>query len=275
MPEFEISKKIVKMAATSPKAEGKSQHSVIKEKRQETIHKYFKGKGETVPKKNILPDKQKINSKGLMSETKTDMPLKKQPSLPFGKQEAKKTLISRKDIPSKKNLEVGKHENSAKETCALQNKYEQCSKKRFPSGANLNTQKLSPTKKRAKKFNPDSGVKSPQKQQLAKKVKDKYKDAGNMKKRDATKTLLEKHKMNKMTLSKQGMNDRFVFTYTNSKITVQHFDCDLVSQFTLTHMLANCCFMPADCFQILNCLSIYSLFVSFLLVPANSFRKKG
>jgi hypothetical protein len=221
MPEFEISKKIVKMAATSPKAEGKSKHIVIKEKRQETIHKYFKGKGETVPKKSVLPDKQKTNSKSLISETKTDLPLKKQPSLPLGKQETKKTLLNRKDIPSKKNLEVGKYLNSAKETCALQHKREQSSKKRFPSGANLNTQKLSSTKKRTKKFNQDSGIKSPQKQQLAKKVKDKYKDAGNVKKRDATKTLLEKHKMNKMTLLKQGKNDRFVFTYTYAKIRVQ------------------------------------------------------
>jgi hypothetical protein len=220
MPEFGISKKIIKMAVTSPKADGKSLHSVIKEKRQETIHKYFKGKGETSPKKGILPGKQKNNSKGLMSEAKTDMLLKKQPNLPLGKQEIKKTFGSKKDILSKKNLEVGKHENSAKEICVLQHKQEQTSKKRFPSGANLTAQKLSSTKKRPKKFNPDSGMKSPQKQQLAKKVKDKYKDAGNTKKRAATKTLLEKHKMNKLTLSKQGMNDRFVFTYAYIKITV-------------------------------------------------------
>jgi hypothetical protein len=146
-----------------------------------------------------------------------DMPLKKQPNLPLGKQETKKTFVSKKDIPSKRNLEVGKHEHQTKEMFALQNKQEQSSKKRFPSGANSAAQKLSSTKKRPKKFNPDSGIKSPQKQQLAKKVKDKYKDAGNMKKRDATKTLLEKHKM---TLSKQGMNDRFVFTYAYIKITV-------------------------------------------------------
>ena len=125
--------------------------------------------------------------------------------------------MSKKDILSKKNLGVGKHEHSAKEMFALQNKQEQSSRKRFPSGANSAAQKLSSTKKRPKKFNPDSGIKSPQKQQLAKKVKDKYKDAGNTKKRDATKTLLEKHKM---TLSKQGMNDRFVFTCAYVKIIV-------------------------------------------------------
>jgi hypothetical protein len=217
MPEFEISKKIIKMAVTSPQADGKSQHSVIKEKRQETIHKYFKGKGETSPKKGILPGKQKTNTKGLMLEAKTDMPLKKQPNLSLGKQETKKTFVSKKDVLSKKSLEFGKHEHSAKEMFALQNKQEQSSKKRFPSGVSSTAQNLSSAKKRPKKFNPDSGIKSPQKQQLAKKLKDKYKDAGNTKKRDATKTLLEKHKM---TLSKQGVNDRFVFTFTYIKITV-------------------------------------------------------
>lgn len=230
------------MAVSSPKAEGKSQHGVIKEKRQETIHKYFKGKGETSPKKSILPDKQKTNNKGL-SEAKTEVPQKKQPNLTSGKQESKKTLLSRKDISSKKNLEVGKHENSAKEMYALQKKQEQSSKKRFPSGTSVGTQKLSSAKKASKKLIPDSSVKSPQKQQLAKKVKEKYKDTGSMKKRDATRTLLEKHKMNKMTLSKQGMNDRFVFTYTYSKITVLWVHSGLVSQFTLIHMLTNCSFV--------------------------------
>jgi hypothetical protein len=217
MPEFEISKKIIKRAFTSPQADGKSQNSVIKEKRQETIHKYFKGKGETSPKKGTLPGKQKTNSKSLMSEATTDIPLKKQPNLPLGKQETKKTFVSKKDILSKKILEVGKHVHSAKEMFALQNKQEQSSKKRFPSGGNSADQKLSSARKKHTKFSSDSGIKSSQKQQLAKNLKDKYKHAGNTKKRDATKSLLEKHKM---TLSKQGMNDRFVFTYAYLIITV-------------------------------------------------------
>jgi hypothetical protein len=207
LPEFEISKKIVKLTVTSPKAESKSQPKVMKEKRQETIHKYFKspGKKETAPRKSLSSDESKTAGKELMSEAKGDRPMKKQLSSPLGKQDSKKSLLS-----SKKGMEVGKHESSGKRMAALQLKVEKSPKKRFPPGTRLNTQKPSPTKKTAKKFSPDSGVRSAQKQQLAKKVKDKYKDAGNVKKRDATKNLLEKHKMNKTALLKEEI-DRFVF----------------------------------------------------------------
>lgn len=228
LPEFEKSKKIVKMAVTSPKAESKSQPKVMKVKRQETIHKYFKspGKGET-PKKSLSSDESKTAGKEVMPETKGDRPLKKQLSLPLGKQDSKKTLLSKKDVSSKKNLEVGKYENSGKKMSPLQQKQEKSPKKRFSSGTRLNTQKPSPTKKTPKKFSPDFGAKSAQKQQLAKKVKDKYKDAGNVKKRDATKNLLEKHKMNKTTLLKEKMSDRFVLIRALFQFKIQ-IHCDLL-----------------------------------------------
>jgi hypothetical protein len=60
---------------------------------------------------------------------------------------------------------------------------------------------------------------------LAKKVKDKYKDAGNVKKRDATKNLLEKHKMNKTTLLKEKMSDRFVLIIALFQFKIH---CDLL-----------------------------------------------
>jgi hypothetical protein len=220
LPEFEISKKIMKMAITSPKIEGKSQNKVMKEKRQETIHKYFKspGKGEIASSKSLSPDKQKTAGKDLMSQTR---PPKKQVNLPLEKQDSKKTLLSnKKDTPSKKNLEIGKHENSGKKLPTLQQR-QKSPKKSLASGTSSNTQKPSSTKKTPKKFNLDSAVKSPQKQQLAKKVKDKYRDAGNMKKRDATKNLLEKHKMNKMVPLKQGMNDRFVLRYLSTLFSLK------------------------------------------------------
>jgi hypothetical protein len=212
LPEFEISKKIMKMTVTSPKRESKSQNKVIKEKRQETIHKYFKspGKREMASTKSLSPDKQKTADKDLMSQAR---PVKKQVNIPLGKHDSKKTLLSnKKDILSKKNLEFGKHENSGKKIPTLQQR-QKSPKKSLLSGTSSNAQKPSPTKRAPKKFNLDSGVTAPQKQQLAKKVKDKYRDAGNTRKRDATKTLLEKHKMNKMIPLKQGMNDRFVLPY--------------------------------------------------------------
>ena len=55
----------------------------------------------------------------------------------------------------------------------------------FPSGANSAAQKPSSTKKTPKKFNEDSGIKPPLMLQLAKKVKDKHKFAGDTKERDA------------------------------------------------------------------------------------------
>lgn len=217
LPEFEISKKIMKMAVTSPKTESKSQNKVMKKvKRQETIHKYFKspGKGEVASKRSLSPDKQKPASRDLTPQAKRDRPPKKQPNLSLGKQDSKKKLLlsSKKDTP-KKNFGVGKYENSGNKLSTLQQKQEKSPKKRFPSETSSDTQKPSPTKKAPKKFNPEFGVKSPHKQQLAKKVKDKYRDAGNMKKRGAAKkNLLEKHKMNKMASLKQEMNDRFVLT---------------------------------------------------------------
>ncbi|XP_021919556.1 bromodomain adjacent to zinc finger domain protein 1A isoform X2 [Zootermopsis nevadensis] len=217
LPEFEISKKIMKMAITSPKIESKGQNKVMKEKRQETIHKYFKspGKGEAASRKILSPDKQKTAGKDLLLQTR---PMKKQVDLPIGKQDSKKTLLTnKKDIPSKKNLEIGKHENSGKKLPPLQQR-QKSPKKSLPSGTCSNTQKPSPTKKGPKKFTLDSVVKSPQKQQLAKKVKDKYRDAGNTKKRDATKNLLEKHKMNKMIPLKQGMNDRLTLEERRKKL---------------------------------------------------------
>ena len=51
MPEFGISKKIIKRAITSPQADGKIQNSVIKEKREGKFHRYFKGIGGTSTKK--------------------------------------------------------------------------------------------------------------------------------------------------------------------------------------------------------------------------------
>jgi hypothetical protein len=48
-------------------------------------------------------------------------------------------------------------------------------------------------------------------------VKDNFKVAGNTKERDATKTLLEEHMM---TIWKQGMDYRFVFTCAYIKTRV-------------------------------------------------------
>jgi hypothetical protein len=174
----------------------------MKEKRQETIHKYFKspGKKETAPRKSSSSDESKTAGKELILDAKGDRPTKKQLSSSLGKQDSKKTWLS-----SKKNMEVGKYENSGKKVTPTQQKVEKSPKKRF-------SQKPSPTKKTPKKFSPDPGVRSAQKQQLAKRVKNKYKDAGNVKKRDATKNLLEKHKMNKTAPLKEEMSDRFVFT---------------------------------------------------------------
>lgn len=225
LPEFEISKKIVKLAVTSSKAENKSNSKVMKEKKQETIHKYFKspGKRETAPKKSLSLDEPKTSGKELVLEAKSDRPPKKQGSLPLGKQDSKKTVLSsKKDVPSKKSLEVGKNENSGKKNSPLQQKAAKSPKKKIPPGTRLNTQKSTPTKKTPKKFSPDSIVRSAQKQQLAKKVKDKYKDAGNMKKRDATKNLLEKHKRNKTSHLKEGMSDRFVLIRELFQYNIHH-----------------------------------------------------
>jgi hypothetical protein len=188
----------------------------MKEKRQETIHKYFKspGKKETAPRKSSSSDE----SKELMPEAKGDRPIKKQLSSSLGKQDTKKALLSsKKVVPSKKNVEVRKYENSGKKVTPTQQKVEKSPKKRF-------SQKPSPAKKTPKNFSPDPGVRSAQKQQLAKKVKNKYKDAGNVKKRDATKNLLEKHKMSKTALLKEEMNDRFVFTKT---VFQYNINCDI------------------------------------------------
>jgi hypothetical protein len=106
-----------------------------------------------------------------------------------------KTYMNKEDILSKEIFVVGKHEHSAKEMFALHSNQEKSSNKSFPSGENSAAQKPSSTKKRPKKFNADSGIKSPQKLALAKKVKDNFKVAGNTKERDATKTLLEEHMM--------------------------------------------------------------------------------
>ncbi|XP_069695785.1 bromodomain adjacent to zinc finger domain protein 1A-like isoform X2 [Periplaneta americana] len=219
LPGLEITKKVAKMTVTSQKTEVISPNNLVKkEKRQETIQKYFKSpaKTEVARKRSLSPDKHKVSGKDTSSPGKKEKSVRKQPDVQAGKQDTKKgTSINKKDIP-KKSVGIVKQENSGKKLSAPQQKQEKSPKKKLTAGTAANSQK-SPTKT-PKKCNTDSVVKTPQKQQqLAKKVKEKYKDAGNQKKKDATKNLLEKHKMNKTSLT-QGINDRLTVEERRKKL---------------------------------------------------------
>ncbi|PSN58246.1 hypothetical protein C0J52_00127 [Blattella germanica] len=140
-------------------------HTMKKEKRQETIQKYFKS-----------PDKH--------TSTNTTQNKKVQD----------KKGTNKKDASPKKRLSAaGKQDTLDKKLTT---------RKKMTTG---NSTKQLTLKKSPKKYNSEP-LKSPQKQQIAKKLKDKYKDVN--KKKDTTKNLLEKHKMKGLTVEERKQKQK-------------------------------------------------------------------